>query len=247
MQAVILTNGSTTDPVRVQTGVKQGCVIAPTLFSIFLAATLHPVTMKLPAGVELTYRTSGKLFNLRCLQARTKTTPTSVIELQYADDASVCAHSEAELQTIVDTFTEACERMGPRLNIQKTKVLSQPVPATQHRPPTIKIHGEPLDSVDHFPYLGSLLSVRADIDDEIQHRLQCASVAFGRLSNRVFEDQTSNPAPSSWSTEQPWSPPSCTHQKHGQCTADTSNRWRDITNIASAKSCKSTDRMGTPT
>jgi len=37
------------------------------------------------------------------------------------------------------------------------------------------------------------------------------------------------------STEQPWSPSSCMHQTHGQCTADTSNPWRDITNVALAK------------
>ncbi|XP_067839378.1 uncharacterized protein [Heptranchias perlo] len=161
MQAVILTNGSITDPTQVQTGVKQGCVIAPMLFSIFLTATLHPITMKLPAGVELTYRTSGKLFNLRCLQARTTITPTSVIKPQYADDARVCAHSEAELQTIVDAFSEAYERMGLRLNIRKTKVLYQPALATQHCPPTIKIHEAKLNK-QALPEENARLIARAD-------------------------------------------------------------------------------------
>uniref|UniRef100_UPI00398E885A uncharacterized protein n=1 Tax=Pristiophorus japonicus TaxID=55135 RepID=UPI00398E885A len=100
MQAVVLTNGFITDPIHVRTGVKQGYVIAPTFFSIFLAAMLHLTLNKLPAGVELNYRTSGNLFNLRRLQARSKTIPSSVVELQYADDACICAHSEAELQVI---------------------------------------------------------------------------------------------------------------------------------------------------
>lgn len=47
----------------------------------------------------------------------------------------------------------------------------------------------PLEIVDHFPYLGSLLSSKADIDSEINHRLSCASGAYARLRKRVFEDR----------------------------------------------------------
>eukprot|EP00061_Rhincodon_typus_P002315 g17174.t1 len=90
MEIMVMTNGSTTDPFPVQTGVHQDSVITPTLFSIYLAAMLHHTADKLHMGVALTHRTSGKLYNLRCLQAKTKITPTSVIELQYADDACVC-------------------------------------------------------------------------------------------------------------------------------------------------------------
>uniref|UniRef100_UPI00398EC244 uncharacterized protein n=1 Tax=Pristiophorus japonicus TaxID=55135 RepID=UPI00398EC244 len=165
IQAVILTNGSTAYPIHMRIGVKQGCVIATTLFLIFLATMLHLTLHKLPAGVELIYRTNGKLFNFRRLQSRSKVVPSSVIELQYADDAYVCAHSEVKLQTIVNTFTEAYESMGLTLNIRKTKVLYQPAPATQHCPPINNILNEVLDNVDHFPYLGRLLLTRADVDD----------------------------------------------------------------------------------
>eukprot|EP00061_Rhincodon_typus_P004609 g22987.t1 len=96
-----MTNGSTTDPFPSQTDVKLGCVIVPTLFSIYLAAMLHLTTVKLPAGMELTYGAYGQLFNLHRLQAKTKVIPTSVTE-QYMDDACVCA--EDELQTIISTF-----------------------------------------------------------------------------------------------------------------------------------------------
>uniref|UniRef100_UPI00398F341F uncharacterized protein n=1 Tax=Pristiophorus japonicus TaxID=55135 RepID=UPI00398F341F len=94
-------------------------------------------------------------FCLCCLA--TLNTWSSVIELQYADDACVCAHLEAELQTIVNTFTEVYESMGLTLNICKTKVLYQPAPATQFCPPITKIHDKTLNNVNHFPYLGSLL------------------------------------------------------------------------------------------
>ena len=52
----------------------------------------------------LTYRMDGKLFNFNRLQSRAKTSTTSVIKLQYRDDAEVSAHLEAELQTIIDVL-----------------------------------------------------------------------------------------------------------------------------------------------
>eukprot|EP00061_Rhincodon_typus_P012847 g38845.t1 len=77
----VMTNGSATGLFPIQTSVKQGCVIAPALVSIHLAALLHLTVVKCAAGMERTYRTCGKLFNLCPLQAKTKVTPTSVIEL----------------------------------------------------------------------------------------------------------------------------------------------------------------------
>eukprot|EP00061_Rhincodon_typus_P015685 g43498.t1 len=67
MEVVIKTNGSTTDPFPVQTGVKQGCIFAPTMFLIYLIAMLH-----LTARRELTYTNSRKLFNIYPLQAKAK-------------------------------------------------------------------------------------------------------------------------------------------------------------------------------
>uniref|UniRef100_UPI00398E3ED2 collagen alpha-1(XXI) chain-like n=1 Tax=Pristiophorus japonicus TaxID=55135 RepID=UPI00398E3ED2 len=69
--------------------------------------------IKLSAGMELIYRTIKKLFKLHRLQS--KVVPSSVIELQYADDACVCTHSEVEHQTIVNTFTY--KSTGLTLNI----------------------------------------------------------------------------------------------------------------------------------
>ena len=71
----------------------------------------------------LVYRTDGGIFNLRRLQAKSRIQQTAVVEFQFADDSAVCAHSEAEMQHIVDVFTEAYERLGLQLNIKKTKVL----------------------------------------------------------------------------------------------------------------------------
>ena len=72
MNAAVICGGSITDPFPVNMGVKQGCVIAPTLFSLFLAAILELIDRSALTGVELVYRFDGKLFNINRLKARTR-------------------------------------------------------------------------------------------------------------------------------------------------------------------------------
>ena len=189
MSATVLSNGMVTEPFLVKSGVKQGCVIAPTLFSIFIATVLHLIKDKVPTGIEAVYRLDGKLFNLARLRSRTKTQKLCLMELQYADDNAICASSERDLQTIMNAFHEAYTRLGLTVNIRKTQVLYQPPPRRPHQTPFIKVDDQVLENVDHFPYLGSNLSSDTTIDKEIQHRLSCASAAFGRLRTRVFDDR----------------------------------------------------------
>eukprot|EP00061_Rhincodon_typus_P009871 g33693.t1 len=105
VEVMVMTNGSTSDPFPIQGGVKQSYVIATTLLSIDLTALLHLTIDKLPIGVERTYRTSRKLFNLHHFHTMTKVAPTCVIKLQYADDAYVCTISEDGPQTIISAVT----------------------------------------------------------------------------------------------------------------------------------------------
>ncbi|XP_060693472.1 E3 ubiquitin/ISG15 ligase TRIM25-like [Hemiscyllium ocellatum] len=73
---------------------------------------LHLTTNNLPTRVGLNYRNCGKIFNLHSLQAKTKVTPTSVIELWYAGAACACTFSEDAFQTIVSTFAEVYESVA---------------------------------------------------------------------------------------------------------------------------------------
>ena len=134
MSARVL-GGTGGEAFEVRTGVKQGCVIAPTLFSIFISAIFHLIQDRLPHGVEIIYRMDGGLFNLRRLKARSKTSTTSLIELQYAGDNCVCATSECKLQAILDAFTLAYESLGLSVNVKKIEVLFQPAPGHASVPP----------------------------------------------------------------------------------------------------------------
>ncbi|XP_064116539.1 uncharacterized protein LOC135222381 [Macrobrachium nipponense] len=59
----VMANGSLTEPFKVKSGVKQGCVAAPTLFSIFITVVLHLTRDKLPPGISINYRKDGGIFN----------------------------------------------------------------------------------------------------------------------------------------------------------------------------------------
>ena len=190
MTATVVGNGGIeTAPFKVDTGVKQGCIIAPTLFAIFISTILHLTSQNLPEGVKLIYRTEGGLLNINRFRAKSKVLASSIMELQYADDNALVAHTESDLQDILNAFARAYRLLGLDINTKKTQILYQPAPGTLPQPPTIRVGGNILDNVDQFAYLGSFLSSRADIDAEIHHRIGCASAAFARLRKRVFENR----------------------------------------------------------
>ena len=68
--AIVLINEIETEPFTIRTGVTQGCVIAPTLFTSYLFAILFVFLDRLPRGAEIDYRLDGKLFNLTCVVSR---------------------------------------------------------------------------------------------------------------------------------------------------------------------------------
>ena len=72
---------------------KQGCVLAPTLFSLYLTAVLETMNEGLNRGVFIRTRTDGKLFNLARLRANTKTLEMCIRELFYADESALVANT----------------------------------------------------------------------------------------------------------------------------------------------------------
>ena len=186
MMARVQDNGETSEAFPVTNGVKQGCVLAPTLFSIMFSAMLSDAFSGTDLGVSLTFRTDGSIFNLRRLQSKTKVQVTKILDLLFADDCALNTTSETSMQETVNKFSGACDNFGLTISTKKTEVLHQPAPGKPYIEPNIKVNGERLKSVDKFTYLGSTLSRNVTIDDEVQCRLAKASAAFGRLSQKVW-------------------------------------------------------------
>ena len=187
MMARVQGDGSCSDAFKVTNGVKQGCVLAPTLFSMMFSAMLMSAFRDEEDAISLQYRTDGNLFNLRRLQAKTKVKNTSVRELLFADDCALCASSEDGLQRSMDRFSAACINFGLTISTKKTEVLHQPSPQAVYIQPSITVNGQLLNAVDKFTYLGSTLSRHVVIDEEVNLRIAKASTAFGRLRKTVWE------------------------------------------------------------
>ena len=121
MQAKIQFEGNLSESFPVNTGVKQGCVLAPTLFGIYLAALLHHAFKSSAEGVYVRTRTDGSLFNLARLKARTLCTEVLVRELLFADDAAIVARTNQELQNLLNSLSQACDLFGLQISLKKRR------------------------------------------------------------------------------------------------------------------------------
>ena len=186
MEAHVVDDGESSAPFKVTNGVKQGCVLAPTLFSIMFTAMLNDAFRDERPGLDIRYRMDGGVFNLRRLQAKTKTSIARITEFLFADDCALNAANHQDMQKSMDLFSAACDNFGLTISTKKTEVMFQPAPNHPHVDAHIKVNGEELKSVSRFCYLGSNLSRHVNIDEEADTRIAKASAAFGRLGPSVW-------------------------------------------------------------
>ncbi|BHF72420.1 hypothetical protein SprV_0401548500 [Sparganum proliferum] len=136
MMTRVTDNGAVSEAFAVTNGVKQGCVLVPTLFSLMFSAMLMDAYRdERPAFVHIAYRTDGHLLNQGRMHFQTRVSKTTVHELLLADDCALNTSSEEEMQRSMDLFSAACENFGLVINTQVTVVVHQPPPpktATHH-------------------------------------------------------------------------------------------------------------------
>ena len=189
MKAQVNLDGQLSEKIAVDNGVKQGDIPAPTLFSIYLSAMLWYAFHDCEKGALIRFRTSGNVFNLRRMNAKTMVSEVLVRELLYADDADLVAHSAEDMQEIMDRFANACTKFGLTISLEKTKVMFTPAPGEPLTEPNIVVYGSKLAVVKNFVYLGSSLSSDGSLDTEIKERIAKASASFGCLQERVWSDR----------------------------------------------------------
>ena len=86
--------------------------------------------------------------------------------LRYADDTTLMAESEEELKSLLMKVKEESEKVGLKLNIQKTKIMaSDPVTSWE-------IDGETVETVSGFIFEGSKITADGDCSHEIKRRLE---------------------------------------------------------------------------
>ena len=98
-------------------------------------------------------------------QAGIKIAGKNINNLRYADDTTLMAESEEELKSLLKKVKEESEKVGLKLNIQKTKVMaSGPITSWQ-------IDGETVETVAEFTFGGSKITVDGDCSHEINMHL----------------------------------------------------------------------------
>ena len=98
-------NDSFSEPFEIRSGVKQGCVLAPMLFGTFVGLFLKHVLDTTTEGIYFRTRSDDRLFNLARLRAKTKVSKVLIRDMLFADDAAVVAHTQDELQSLMDCFS----------------------------------------------------------------------------------------------------------------------------------------------
>ncbi|BHF63382.1 hypothetical protein SprV_0200637400 [Sparganum proliferum] len=188
MMARVTDNGAVSEAFAVTNGVKQGCVLAPTLFSFMFSAMLMDAYRdERPLGIRIAYRTDGHLLNQQRMHFQSRISTNTICELLFADDCALNTILEEDMQRSMDLFSAACEIFGLVINTHKTVVMHQPTPNTAppHNALQISVNGTQLQVVENFPYLGSTISRSTKIDHEVARRISNASQAFARLQGTV--------------------------------------------------------------
>ena len=98
-------------------------------------------------------------------QAGIKIAGRNINNLRYTDDSTLMAESEEELKSLLMKVKEESEKVGLKLNIQKTKIMaSSPITSRQ-------TDGETVESVTNFIILGSKITAHGDCSHEIKRHL----------------------------------------------------------------------------
>ena len=143
-EATVRTAHGTTDWFQIGKGVRQGCILSPCLFNLHAEYIMRKARLEeAQAGIKI----AGRNIN----------------NLRYADDTTLMAESE-ELKSLLMKVKEESEKVGLKLNIQKTKIMAScPITSWQ-------IDGGTMETVTDFIFLGSKITADADCSYEIKKR-----------------------------------------------------------------------------
>ena len=142
-EATVRTGHGTTDWFQIGKGVHQGYIFSPCLFKLYVEYIIWN------AGLEEE-------------QAGIKIAGRNINNFRYADNTTLMAESEEELKSLLMKVKEESEKVGLKLNIQKTKIMaSGPITSWQ-------IDGETIETVANFIFLGSKIIADGDCSHEIK-------------------------------------------------------------------------------
>lgn len=161
-RACVRAYSETSDQFDISTGVRQGCILSPTLFNYAVDYVMKNA-LDSTDGVLISH---GK----------------RISDLDYADDVALLASSEAEMQSMLTKMNTAALAIGLKISCPKTKFFTAP----PDLPCNLSIDGQVLDRVDNFTYLGSSFTPSGQAHGEINIRIGKAWAAFQGLRQALW-------------------------------------------------------------
>ena len=163
-EATVRTGHGTTDWFQIGKGVRQGCILSPCLFNLYAEYIMRNAGLEeAQAGIKI----AGRNINNR-----------------YADDTTLMAESEEELKSLLMKVKEESEKVGLKLNIQKTKIMaSGPVTSWE-------IDGETVETVSDFILGGSKITANGDCSHEIKRCLLLGRKVMTNLDSILKKAET---------------------------------------------------------
>ena len=155
-KCAVIINEKLTEWFGVLVGVRQGCLLSPTLFNLFLEFVIDEIEC-----ISNNFDMKDEEFSL---------------SIKYADDSTFLTLDFEKLQVASLELQQACLTWGMKINFDKCKVLT---PSNDN----MLIHGELLENVNNFAYHGSLVP---DTMKDIERRTDLALTAFGRLRKSIW-------------------------------------------------------------
>ena len=145
-EVTVRTGHGTTEWFQIGKGVHQGCILSPCLLNLYAEYIMRNVGMdETQAGIKI----AGRNIN----------------NFRYADDTTLLAESEEELKSLLMKVKDENEKVGFKLNIQKTKIMaSGPITSWQ-------IDGETVETVADFIFGGSKITAGGDCSHEVKRCL----------------------------------------------------------------------------
>ena len=156
-QGAVLFNGSTGEWFRTTVGVRQGCLLSPTLFNIFLERIMCEALDDHEGSVSI----GGRL----------------ITNFRFADDIVVNVEEEEEAGSLVDRLERTTTRYQMEIGPDKTKVMTNNPNGFQRE---IKIKGQRLEEVENIKYIGAIISNEGSTP-EILSRIAQTTAALPRL------------------------------------------------------------------
>ena len=133
--SAVLVQGTVGDWFHTSVGVRQGCLLSPTLFNIFLERIMTDALEDHHGTVSIGGRT--------------------ITNLRFADDIDGLAGDEEELAALVDRLDRTSSRFGMEISAEKTKLMTNSASPIKRK---ITASGQELEIVTQFKYLGAILS-----------------------------------------------------------------------------------------